>query len=69
MVYAIVRAGGRQEKVQVGDVVTAVGDRPVTSSTELTAAVRSRQPGDDVRLTVQRGGATRTVQVTLGATS
>jgi putative serine protease PepD len=55
--------------LQPGDVVTAIDDRPVTSSTELTAAVRSRQPGDEVSLTVQRNGGTRTVQVTLGATS
>ena len=48
-----------------GDVVTAVGDRPVTTSTELTAAVRSYAPGDQVTLTVQRDGETTTVDVTL----
>jgi putative serine protease PepD len=52
-----------------GDVVTAIDDRPVTSSTELTAAVRSRTPGDEVRLTVRRDGSTETLQVTLGSTS
>ena len=41
--------------LQAGDVVTAVGDRPVTTSTELTAAVRSKAPGDKVTLTVRRG--------------
>jgi putative serine protease PepD len=55
--------------LQAGDVVTAIDDRPVTSSTELTAAVRSRQPGDQVGLTVRRNGETRTVEVTLGSTS
>jgi S1-C subfamily serine protease len=49
-----------------GDVVTAVGDRPVTTSTELTAAVRSWAPGDTVSLTVRRGDRTATVEVTLG---
>ncbi len=49
-----------------GDVVTAVGDRPVTTSTELTAAVRSSAPGDEVELTVRRGSGTDTVPVTLG---
>jgi S1-C subfamily serine protease len=53
----------------VGDVVTAVGDRPVTTSTELTAAVRSNAPGDKVALTVRRGDQTRTAEVTLGSTS
>ena len=55
--------------LQAGDVVTAIDDRPVTSSTELTAAVRSRQPGDTVSLTVRRNGDTQTVEVTLGSTS
>jgi putative serine protease PepD len=53
--------------LQVGDVVTAVGDRAVTSSTELTAAVRSSQPGDKVTLTVRRGSSDTTVEVTLAA--
>jgi putative serine protease PepD len=55
--------------LRAGDVVTAVGDRPVTTSTELTAAVRSRPPGDQVALTVRRDGSTTTVDVTLRAGS
>jgi S1-C subfamily serine protease len=55
--------------LQVGDVVTAVGDRPVTTSTELTAAVRSQAPGEKVELTVRRGDQTRSAEVTLGSTS
>jgi putative serine protease PepD len=53
--------------LQVGDVVTAVGDRAVTSSTELTAAVRSSRPGDQVTLTVRRGSSETTVEATLTA--
>jgi putative serine protease PepD len=53
--------------LRTGDVVTAVGDRGVTTSTELTAAVRSQAPGSSVQLTVRRGGDTRTVEVTLGS--
>jgi S1-C subfamily serine protease len=55
--------------LRAGDVVVAVGERPVTTSTELTAAVRSHSPGDTVTLTIRRGGDTRTVEVTLGSTS
>ena len=55
--------------LKVGDVITAVDDRPVTSSTELTAAVRSHAPGDKVTLTVRRGNDTQTIDVTLGSTS
>ncbi|TFV63904.1 UNVERIFIED_ORG: PDZ domain-containing protein [Bacillus sp. AZ43] len=55
--------------LQPGDVITAVGDRPVTTSTELTAAVRSQDPGETVSLTVRRGNQERTAEVTLGSTS
>ncbi|TFV61831.1 PDZ domain-containing protein [Geodermatophilus sp. DF01-2] len=55
-------------ELQAGDVITAVGDRVVTTSTELTAAVRSAAPGDDVTFTVRRGQGTEQVEVTLGAT-
>ncbi|TFV73344.1 PDZ domain-containing protein [Blastococcus sp. CT_GayMR19] len=54
--------------LEPGDVVTAVGERPVTTSTELTAAVRSQAPGEEVTLTVRRDGESRTVEVTLGTT-
>ncbi|SNS68428.1 putative serine protease PepD [Geodermatophilus pulveris] len=54
--------------LQAGDVVTAVGDRLVTTSTELTAAVRSASPGEEVTLTVRRGQSTEQIDVTLGAT-
>ncbi|MGY1834038.1 S1C family serine protease [Blastococcus sp. SYSU DS0510] len=55
--------------LRTGDVVTAVGQRPVTTSTELTAAIRSKAPGETVELTVRRGSADVTVEVTLGETS
>ncbi|WP_241037911.1 S1C family serine protease [Blastococcus litoris] len=49
-----------------GDVVTAVGDRPVTTSKDLTAAVRRAAPGDTVALTLLRGGETSEHEVVLG---
>ena len=63
--------GGAAAKagLKAGDVVTAVGDRPVTTSTELTAAIRSESPGDKVTLTYRRGSAAKTVDVTLGSGS
>jgi putative serine protease PepD len=61
-------SGADEAGLDVGDVVTAVGDRPVTTSAELTAAVRSHAPGDQVTLTVRRGDDTSTVEVTLGET-
>jgi len=53
--------------LRAGDVITAVDDRVVTTSTELTAAVRSAAPGDKVTLTVHRGQDTQQIDVTLGA--
>ena len=68
---AQVASGGpaAEAGLQVGDVITAVGDREITTSTELTAAVRSASPGEKVSLTVRRGSSTDTVDVTLGTAS
>ncbi|MGZ6793042.1 MAG: PDZ domain-containing protein, partial [Mycobacteriales bacterium] len=64
-------AGGPAAKagLQAGDVVTKVDDRRVTDADTLIVAVRSHDPGSTVTLTLTRGGATRTVQVTLGTSS
>ncbi|MCZ2836289.1 S1C family serine protease [Modestobacter sp. VKM Ac-2985] len=55
--------------LRAGDVITAVGDRPITTSTELTAAIRSAEPGDEITLTVRRDGDSSEVDVTLDETS
>ena len=41
--------------------------RPVTAPDELVVAIRSRAPGDTVKLTVRTGGRTRTVSMVLQA--
>lgn len=43
--------------VEPGDVIVAIDDRPVSTPAEAVAAVRARQPGDTVRLSVVRSGA------------
>jgi putative serine protease PepD len=55
--------------LQAGDVITALGNRPVTSSTDLTAAVRSTAPGTKITLTVHRGNASQKIDVTLGTST
>ena len=64
-----VNAGSPAAKagLQPGDVVTKVDDRLITGGTDLIAAVRSYDPGTTVTLTVQRGGATKTLKVTLAS--
>lgn len=49
-----------------GDVVIALDDRVINSSVDLTATVRSHQPGDDITLKVKRNGQKHDVKVTLG---
>lgn len=50
-----------------GVVVTKVDDRVIGSANALVAAVRSRAPGEKLTLTyLDPGGASKTVQVTLG---
>ncbi len=52
-----------------GDVVVKVDQNPVASGTDLAAAIRARQPGETVKLTVYRDGSERAISVTLGETS
>ena len=49
-----------------GDVITKFGDESVGSADELRRLVDSKQPGDQVELTIERNGKTQTVTVTLG---
>jgi putative serine protease PepD len=55
--------------LQEGDVITQVGDNDVTDASELTAAVRANQPGDQVQVTYVRDGDEHTADVTLGELS
>ncbi len=50
-----------------GDVITAVDGKSVTTMQDLSAAIKAKQPGDKVELTVLRNGKEITVTVTLGA--
>ncbi|MFW8746036.1 PDZ domain-containing protein, partial [Mesorhizobium japonicum] len=63
-----VPSGGAAAKagLQKGDVVTKVGDIPITSSTDLTAQVRALAAGAQTQITYVRGGKATTVTVTLG---
>ncbi|QGG94867.1 M50 family metallopeptidase [Actinomarinicola tropica] len=52
--------------LEVGDRVVAVDGRPITLWDELVDEVQGRQPADVVVLTVERGGQTLDLDVTLG---
>jgi serine protease DegQ len=49
-----------------GDVVVAVGGRPVRSAVDVVRAVTARRPGDRVAFSILRSGVRRTVPVVLG---
>jgi putative serine protease PepD len=53
--------------LQVGDVVTDVGGTPVTIPEDISAAIDDLKPGEQVGIVVQRAGASKTLQVTLGS--
>ena len=48
-----------------GDVITAADGQAITSADELIAFLTQKKPGDKVTLTVERGGKTQDVTVTL----
>ncbi|MEU4373573.1 trypsin-like peptidase domain-containing protein [Pseudonocardia alni] len=53
--------------LRLQEIVARLGDQRTTTGTDLQAAVRSQPPGSVVQLeVVDAGGATRTVEVTLG---
>jgi putative serine protease PepD len=50
-----------------GDVIVAFDGDDISTSAELQSTVDAKQPGDNVSITVLRGGERTTVQVTLGS--
>jgi putative serine protease PepD len=61
-------AGGPAEKAGLtqGDVVTKVDGEEVKTPDDVAAAIDDNKPGDQVDVTVERGGSEQSVQVTLG---
>jgi putative serine protease PepD len=58
-------SAGENAELKVGDVVTAVDGKRVTSSDALVALIRSYRPEDTVTLTYLRDDEEREAQVTL----
>ncbi len=55
--------------MQDGDIIVEFDGRPVADSTQLVVDIRSKSPGDQVDVTVQRGGGTEVLTLTLGSDS
>ena len=56
------KAGGLKAR----DVITAIDGTSIKNAAELTAAIRSQQPGAKIALTYARAGVSATANVTLG---
>lgn len=62
-----VEAGSPAEDagLQVGDVITAVNDTAVTTTSAVVRALSSARPGDTITLSITRSGESLTIEVTL----
>jgi putative serine protease PepD len=52
--------------LKTGDVITAVDGHAVSGASDVVSAVTAKSPGDSVTLTIDRGGSSQEVHVTLG---
>jgi putative serine protease PepD len=60
-------AGGPAQKagIAVGDLIVGFDGKPVATADALSGLVQGRQPGDTVRVEIERNGSSRTMAVTL----
>ena len=54
-------------KIEEGDILTRLDDQVLFNADQFRALVRTRQPGDKVKLTLQRGPEPMVVELTLAA--
>ena len=67
VLVADVTAGGPADKagLQQGDIIVKIDDQDMTESSNLMVAIRDKQPGDTVQVTIDRNGTSQVVSVTL----
>jgi putative serine protease PepD len=56
----------QQAGLEVGDVVTKIGEKNISSSLDLVGAIQTSSVGQKLTLTVQRSGSERTITATVG---
>jgi putative serine protease PepD len=67
-VVGVITPGGPAagSDLRPGDRITAIDGREIRQAEDLGSAIEDRKPGDRVKLTVQRDGEQRTIEVELG---
>ncbi|WP_172136324.1 S1C family serine protease [Adlercreutzia sp. ZJ473] len=60
-------SGAAEAGIEAGDIITSFDGKAVESASDLMLDVRAKNPGDVVTVTVNRDGATKDLQVTLGS--
>ena len=67
MVESVDEGGAAQRAgIRPGDVITRVGDTPVTDGQNIIQEIRNKKPGDTVTIQVYRNGQSLTLPTTLG---
>ncbi len=68
---APIRSGSpaAQAGVQQGDLITAINGKTISSTDDFIQTVDGYSPGDTITLTINRGGQTKTLKLTLAARS
>jgi S1-C subfamily serine protease len=59
--------GSGPQTTQIGDIITAIDGHSVSSVPDLTNYLNTKQPGDEVTLTVLRNGSEQSIKLTLQA--
>ena len=68
-VYSVDEGGAAAKAgLKMGDVITKIGDKTITSYEDLVAAKKSYSAGDTATFTIYREGSTMTVELTFDAT-
>jgi len=59
-------APAQQAGLQPGDKIVAIDDKKISSSEDVSTVVTQRKPGEQAKVTIERGGSRRTLTVNLG---
>ena len=62
-------SGAESARLQAGDVIVEIDGEAVSTSDDVRAQVRSREPGDRIEITIERDGERQVLRATLGSTT